>query len=548
MDEKTSLDNSKMDKKKYQVYPEVIDVGSYYWWRKLVDNGICLVKVIKKLQDECFVVECNEKIHEKIHAEELLIFEPNSTLFKTLMKHSVYRNDIYIKKALQKMNHKPERYMKCEKENYNTKDYNIEYESFFTEYQNFLVSDKGYYEELLCNPKLLIVSGTNNLDLHMLYKTVCENGGMERVTDDQKWKFLFYCNMSKTNVSYTIRTYYKKHLYEFENMRRRVDDEYDFNYKFSIMENVYLYAYSEMYYGTVKLRRNKGLNQYYIQFCGWSKEYSEWFCEDVLNHYTQQLTCENRMKRKTRSSKANNLIDDPLTREKHCHFSNKNNTYNSIYADNLHASQDNTGIYSVYGRTYRNQNKKCTDRKRANQKMSYTDKTLENNKKVFTQKNERLKLIHKNEYEIFKTKHDQKKQQFLYNNSLLTKFYDCFDENTFHLHDQYFDHNDKNENASEDLTNVAFNAESKPNYREEIIAPGNKTLADTDNLEGDAITIERGNHDSIKIEKNNLPKKIKPKLTRRQKLEEFFKRTHITNENFDITDWNSIFLGFFNYK
>lgn len=229
-------------------------------------------------------------------------------------------------------------------------DSELSLEEFERAYSKYVLNDEKYIPDTEKNSSNIIVPGTKEINIYSLYKTISMNGGMENVTNEQKWKSLFFKLMRKTNVSYTVRTFYKKFLYEFEQIRKdqlRIECEcknlcdcddyvntnnfksncpFNFNYKYSIGEIVVLYTINEKYYGHIKLRRNRGLNQYYIQFLGWCKEYSEWLCEDVLSksdnneHYVA--------KRPSRSSKSNNLVNDPLIREKHSHNKNEANKYN----------------------------------------------------------------------------------------------------------------------------------------------------------------------------------------------------------------------------
>lgn len=244
-------------------------------------------------------------------------------------------------------------------------DSDLSLSEFEKAYSNYVWNDEKYIPDTEKNSSNIIVPGTKEINTFSLYKTISKNGGMENVTNEQKWKSLFFNLMRKTNVSYTVRTFYKRFLYEFEQIRRdqlRIECEcknicdcddyvntnnmqincpFNFNYKFSIGEIVVLYTIKEKYYGHIKLRRNRGLNQYYIQFLGWCKEYSEWLCEDVLRksdhneHYVA--------KRPSRSSKSNNLVNDPLIREKHSH--NKNETQNTKYDLRLPTSDQSKMMY-----------------------------------------------------------------------------------------------------------------------------------------------------------------------------------------------------------
>lgn len=310
--------------KKYNLKPDNFEMEMYYWLRTREDLNLYIVKYLMDVEGGRAVVLAENNREKIVEKKELFIFDPNSKLFKILMRNSSYRNDTYTKKILVALNYKPEEYMKIEWCPMNSYDSNITDEMFYTEYEKFYERDKEFCGDTMANIKNVIVNGTSNMSVPALYKTVCSQGGMERVTEDQKWKSLFYSIMSKTNVSYTIRTFYKKYLYEFEFSRRHEDDSELFCYKFDDGSNVVIRINPDKYFGTIKMRRNRGINQYYVQFFSWSKENSEWFSEDVLESYKGIFNHHNHVKRKTRSSKANNLIDDPLTREKHSHASNKN--------------------------------------------------------------------------------------------------------------------------------------------------------------------------------------------------------------------------------
>jgi hypothetical protein len=239
------------------------------------------------------------------------------------MEISIYRNDSLIKKALTKMGHSSEKCMIKSSTNIDRFDEEIALDEFESEYLKYCTTNKEFGGEYSGGMGSMVVSGREDLTAYNLYKTVSKNGGMEQVTNDQKWKCLFYNSMQKTNVSYVVRTFYKKYLYEFERYRRDrgAEDNVDYNYKFQIRENVMLESASkEMFYGIVKLRRNRGLNHYYIQFAGWAKDHSEWYCEDVLEPCYEIPKSAYKTKRKSRSSKTNNLINDPVLREKHCHI------------------------------------------------------------------------------------------------------------------------------------------------------------------------------------------------------------------------------------
>lgn len=325
------------------VYPINISINKFYWLRRPSDLNLRLVFVKHIENNSVTVVQENDQ-RLVVSKNDLLELDPKNKLFKCLMKITAYRHDQYLKNVLHKLGYNSEAYMLKEEEPLVTTDADIDEETFYREYRNYTKSEGQFCDELMPTIKEVIVTGTMDLNVYQLYKKVCENGGMERITNDQKWKSLFYSTMSKTNVSYTIRTFYKRFLYEFEIMRRGVTDRTNYNYKFNIRDRIFIDVNSVTYYGTVKLRRNRGLNQYYIQFFLWSRENSEWFSEDVLKRYPGFFTVKNHIKRKTRSSKANNLIDDPLTREKHSHMGNRPTKQEARQLENvdpLHKKQDN---------------------------------------------------------------------------------------------------------------------------------------------------------------------------------------------------------------
>lgn len=304
------------------VYPRHITLNKYYWLRRPHDLNLKLV-CVKRIEDTTVMVKFEDDSLLAVTKSELLEFDPNNKLFKSLMKSTNYRYNQYIKIVLHKMGYNPDLYMIDKKDALVTTDSDIDEKTFYDEYERFTKMEGAFCDELMPHIRDIKVTGTVDLSVYDLYKIVCENGGMNSVTNDQKWKSLFYISMSKTNVSYTIRTFYKKFLYEFEMLRRGPEDTLDHQYKFNVKDHIYINVKDEIYYGSVKLRRNRGINQYYIQFYLWSRENSEWFSEDVLNIFPGIFSSKNHIKRKTRSSKANNLIDDPLTREKHSHVSNK---------------------------------------------------------------------------------------------------------------------------------------------------------------------------------------------------------------------------------
>ncbi|KAM0676324.1 AT-rich interactive domain-containing protein [Gurleya vavrai] len=397
-----------MIKKKYKVYPDEIKVGKYYWHRKKNDYTMNAVKIVSKYKENMYLAEYEESKILKVEKDELLIFDPASRLFKALMRLASFRSDPFIKKILYKMDLKPEIFLRTDKESINTHDENIIEDEFFNEYINFIKNDHCFSKETIENIKNLIVTGTSNLDIYNLYKKVCQNGGMERITDDQRWKHLFYSDMSKTNVSYTIRTFYKKYLYEFEISRRSVEKEFDYDFKFNINDNVYLYSDSQIYYGTIKLRRNRGLNQYYLHFVGWSKEYCEWYCEDVLFFYDKELTNENKMKRKTRSSKANNIIDDPLTREKHSHIGAKIIKFDSQSNIKNHFDHYDEENYNKDKKQNLNFNEKKIDFSLIKNNDAIRNLITFRNSEI-NMKNKKINLIHENEYDVLKNEYNKVK-------------------------------------------------------------------------------------------------------------------------------------------
>jgi len=79
-----------------------------------------------------------------------------------------------------------------------------EKEAFTVKYNSFMES-KG---TAVSQPSL----GGKDLDLYKLYKLVCENGGMERVTQEMKWRSI-HLQLGLTpiaNASHIISRAYKR--------------------------------------------------------------------------------------------------------------------------------------------------------------------------------------------------------------------------------------------------------------------------------------------------------------------------------------------------
>ncbi|XP_065882485.1 AT-rich interactive domain-containing protein 4A-like isoform X2 [Dysidea avara] len=92
----------------------------------------------------------------------------------------------------------------------------VEREKFIAELKQFHL-DRG---TPMTRPPVL---SQKTLDLYWLYHLVQEYGGMERVTQDMKWKYLYnQLGLSNqiTSASYSLKMAYKKHLYPFEEHQR----------------------------------------------------------------------------------------------------------------------------------------------------------------------------------------------------------------------------------------------------------------------------------------------------------------------------------------
>ncbi|TBU20434.1 hypothetical protein CWI38_0071p0030 [Hamiltosporidium tvaerminnensis] len=482
---------------KISPYPEKVLLNKYYFLRTRSELLLRIIYIVEEISPVKYVgilIDKEDKFKNKkilVDKKCLLIFHPKTRLFQHLMSIPEFRSDVGIRRTLCVLGFPVDKIMiKMENKNFDTSDCEISASEFENEYSKYLKYDEsGPFlsgNTFITDPLKLVVPGVNSLNVYRLYVIVCKNGGMERITNDQKWKPLFYSEMKKTNVSYTVRTFYKKYLYEFEYLRRikirydlyknRIDScksnptedkessknneiineevnfennnlneklnkvcevsEQDINEKLkdknnentnlrikdknneiknlritdrtdenknirikdknneiknlritdrtdenknirikdknnenknikingqisnekfknknlvsdaiitriSIEDNIFNYKYKpyqvvmlitengERYYGVIKLRRNKGLNMYYVQFVGWNKEYNEWYCEDVLEGViignggcklsVEDIFIAMGNKKPSRSSKANYLIDDPLIREKHCH-------------------------------------------------------------------------------------------------------------------------------------------------------------------------------------------------------------------------------------
>ncbi|XP_065882490.1 AT-rich interactive domain-containing protein 4B-like isoform X2 [Dysidea avara] len=92
----------------------------------------------------------------------------------------------------------------------------VEREKFITELKQFHL-DRG---TPMTRPPVL---SQKTLDLFRLYHLVQEYGGMEKVTQDMKWKYLYNqlgLSSQITSASYSLKMAYKKHLYPFEEHQR----------------------------------------------------------------------------------------------------------------------------------------------------------------------------------------------------------------------------------------------------------------------------------------------------------------------------------------
>lgn len=309
----------------YSEYPDTIKKNRIYFYRSK--------KTLKILP--CRVININKENSYNVYSEsigvvtadrtELLSFDSNSRLFRNLMRLGVYREHREIKHVLKLLGLDPGKFMVYKPAEISRKDSDISCDDFKRLMESFAEDkDLAYKRDintLLENP----LPGTLGLHLHDLYKIVCSSGGMDNVINLQIWKKLFFKYMEKTNASYVMRTLYKKYLYEFELERRcEDDDEYNFVYLYRKGDHVtFIGKNNQVFCGEVVAMRNKGINVYYIQFLGWNKENNEWISEDILSKCTQDIDiCRSLSAAPSKSSKANNLIDDPVTWEKHRHGSN----------------------------------------------------------------------------------------------------------------------------------------------------------------------------------------------------------------------------------
>lgn len=266
--------------------------------------------------------------------EDVFKFDHHSKLFITLMKHAKYRECHEIKTALKTKKlsfadynmefnlfdfdlQEPEfkelllRFYKSKNVRWTERcDENVFKGLEVSNSQEEVESEDSAYYKLFDTP----VQGTKNLSMHKLYTTVCKYGGMDNVINLQIWKKLFFGYMPKTNASFTMKSFYKKYLYEFE-LARHPDDEAC--YKFKIDDHLTFIADNRKFYcGNVRAMRNRGINVYYLQFLNCKNDTNEWFAEDILRLCDGICNFHDLSKI---SSKTNNFVDDPITREKHSH-------------------------------------------------------------------------------------------------------------------------------------------------------------------------------------------------------------------------------------
>ncbi|EPR78669.1 ARID/BRIGHT DNA binding domain protein [Spraguea lophii 42_110] len=309
--------------------PKEITISQIYFLRKRTDLSLRIIKITEKINEDIFYGIINFKYWEEIHRMHLLVFDVDSIFFKWLMRSGVCKTENDFRKALTRLGCKSDDLQNKFNRKINILDNDISLENFESEYVRYCMTDGQYQIDGVKKFGSYTVPGTKAVNAYNLYKIVCNNGGMEAVTNDQKWKSLFYQSGRKTNISYTVRTFYKKYLLEFEYFRRNAEIESD--YIFNVGETISFIADNdERYFGRVKIRRNRGMNQYYIQFAGWEKEYSEWYCEDILEKSKISEISKEMIKATPKSSKNNYLVNDPLIREKHSHFNLGKIAYESV--------------------------------------------------------------------------------------------------------------------------------------------------------------------------------------------------------------------------
>ncbi|RVD91451.1 dead ringer [Tubulinosema ratisbonensis] len=330
----------------YSPYPKHILPNQYYFYRSAETLEIIPCKAIAQISVSRFKMMTTRREIFYAKKEEILEFQPGSRLFKHLMKQSKFRNCRDIMATVKAMRMDPNKVMVMDAFSVYDNDKEINDDEFIKAYLKFYKNDKYYSEYLDIAYKN--VPGTASLKVSEFYRIVCRHGGMNNVINLQLWKKLFYDQMPKTNVSFALRNFYKKYLYQFELYRREFEDnEFEFNYIFKKGEHVIFKGSGAKFCGKVLARRNRGLNIYYINICNLKNNCSEWFAEDIIS--TAGNVCINNQLTFTKYMRIYYFLPDPITQEKNAHnlalIRNEKDKLQKI-SDSSEEKKD--AIYNIY--------------------------------------------------------------------------------------------------------------------------------------------------------------------------------------------------------
>ncbi|KCZ81303.1 hypothetical protein H312_01299 [Anncaliia algerae PRA339] len=303
-------------KQNYSPYPSQILSNQYYFFRSSETLEIIPCKAISQINLNKYKMMTTRREVFFAKKEEILEFIPGSRLFKHLMKQSKFRNCRDIMATVKAMRLDPNKVMIMDSFSVYDNDKEISEEEFKSTFLAFHKKSKIYneYVEILQRN----VPGTASLSVVDLYRIICKFGGMNNVINLQLWKKLFYEQMPKTNVSFALRNFYKKYLYQYELFRREFEDsDYEFNYKFNKKDHVIFKGSGAKFCGKIVARRNRGLNIYYISICNLKNECSEWFAEDIIQ--PTDNNCINNQLTFTKYMRIYYFLPDPITQEKNAH-------------------------------------------------------------------------------------------------------------------------------------------------------------------------------------------------------------------------------------
>lgn len=303
-------------KQSYSPYPNQILTNHYYFFRSSETLEIIPCKAISQVSADKYKMMTTRREIFFAKKTEILDFIPGSRLFKHLMKQSKFRNCRDVNATVKAMRMDPNKVMVMDKFSVYENDNDLSEEEFNSTYLEFHKKDKNFnefYEAIQKN-----VPGTASLKVSDLYRIVCKNGGMNNVINLQLWKKLFFEQMPKTNVSFALRNFYKKYLYQYELARREFEDkEIEFNYIFKKNDHVIFKGSGAKFCGKILARRNRGLNIYYISICNLKNECSEWFSEDIIQPTDSK--CINNQLTFTKYMRIYYFLPDPITQEKNAH-------------------------------------------------------------------------------------------------------------------------------------------------------------------------------------------------------------------------------------